>query len=191
MNDGPLRPQWLDPWLEKLLRPMQRLPVVTVERTAQQQHRRLQTAAAILLAVLVVLLGAALLAFDAGRAPAVATFLEVAVLLPLIVTALFYGALYVTLVRGKRDDGDHPWRYVANEAGLRIERRNGAQVHDGKWRDWRFAGYRHITVKRQRSITGLDLTLDGQTLTVDLNRVLGGLALARAVVQRLAARDDE
>ncbi len=182
-----VKPAWLDPWLGKLLRADQALPVVAAERTAHQQHRRLQVAAAILLAALMVLLATALLVFGPGQAPTTALFLEVVVALPLIVAALFYGALYVTLVRGNRDDGDHPWRYVASATGLRIERSNGARIHDGAWRDWHFVGYRHITVKRQRSITGLELSLNGEALTIDLNRVPGGPALVRAVVQQLAA----
>lgn len=181
-----VKPAWLDPWLDKLLRPAQALPVVTAERTARQQQRRLQFAALVLLAVLLVLLAAALFVFGPGQTPTLTLFLEVVVALPLIVTALFYGALHFTLVRGIRDDGDHPWRYVADAARLRIERGNGARVHDGAWRDWRFVGYHHITVKRQRSITGLELSLNGEALTIDLNRVPGGLALARAVIQQLA-----
>jgi hypothetical protein len=191
MNQPPIKPKWLDSWLEKLLRPVQTLPVVTAERTARQQHRRLQWVTLGMLAALVAILGGLLLAFGAGQAMPLKVFLEVVVALPLIVAALFYAALYVTLVRNKRDDGDHPWRFAVTGKGLRIERSGGAKLHDGAWSDWRFVGYKYISVKHQRSVTRLELALNGEQLTIDLNRVPGGLALARAVVQQLAIEGDK
>jgi hypothetical protein len=194
MNEAtPGKPRWLDYSLEKLLRPVQKLPVFADERTAKEQHRRVQYFALATLLSLMVTLGGALLAMGIAPQFPTMTLLHMVVTLPVVVAVLMYGFLYLVFVHGRKDDGDHPWRYAATKQGLIVKRRNG-KTHEGTWAQWRFEGYRYMSYRGSRGVTGLDLSLNGETLYLDLKRIKGmrpHLRLARAVVQQLAVEGDK
>ncbi len=193
MSQAPIKPQWLDEWLEKLLRPVQKLPVFADERTAQEQHRRVQYFALATLLSLMVAFGGALFAMGIAQQFPTMTLLHMVVTLPVVVAVLMYGLLYLVLVRGRKDDGDHPWRWAATKQGLMLKRSTG-KIYEGTWAQWRFEGYRYMSYRGSRGVTGLEVSLDGETIVIDLKRIKGirpNLRLARAVVQQLAVEGDK
>jgi hypothetical protein len=190
---APSKPRWLDDTLEKLLRPVQKLPVFADERSAVEQHRRVQLFAVVMLVSLMAVMGGAMLSAGAGPDMSTSTILQVVVAVPLGIALLFYGFLWLVFVRGRRDDGDHPWRWAATKQGLMLRRGTGT-VHEGTWAQWRFEGYRYMTIKSRRGVIGLEASLNGETFLIDLKRIKGirpNVALARAVVQQLAVEGDK
>jgi len=189
---GPTKPQWLDYWLEKLLRPVQKLPVFADERTAKEQHRRVLYFALATLVSLVVAFGGSLLAMGVAPQFPTMTLLHMVGTLPVVVAVLMYGFLYLVLVRGRKDD-DHPWRWAATKQGLMLKRSTG-KIHEGTWAQWRYEGYRYISYRGSRGVTVLEVSLNGEKFPIDLKRIKGirpSLRLARAVVQQLAVEGDK
>jgi len=186
-------PPWLDDTLQKLLRPVQKLPVFADERTAKEQHRRVQIFSLIALVVLVTVLGGGFLALGVGPEVSATTILLMVAVVPLGIALLFYCFLWLVFVMGRKDDGDHPWRWAATKQGLMLKRSTG-KIHEGAWGDWRYESYRYLTIKNQRGVIGLEVSLNGETFLIDLKRIKGirpNVRLARAVVQQLAIEGEK
>lgn len=181
------RPVWLDQWIGKLLRPKQALPVNAAERSRSQQHGRLLLMIFVFLVVLSALFGFAMFGSDL-RSVSLGEKLKIAVGVPVGLAVLMYLFLYWVFVRGKADHQGHPWKFRATAQGLRVDCGAG-QILDAPWSRWQYEAYTYMTVKMQRGITGIDISLDGKKIAIDLKRMNNGLALARAVVQQLAAKD--
>ena len=177
------KPDWLDESLGRLMRGRQQLPVHTAERSQAEQHGRLL----LIIAGFVVVLAAALngLLFGVGVRMAMAEILQITLGVPLGLAVLLYLFFYFVFVRGRRDDGDHPWTFFADARGMSLERANGARI-GAPWSRWRYEGYFYGMVKTQRFVKGLDLSLDGEAIRIDLTRVRKNHYLARAILQGLA-----
>ncbi len=181
------KPAWVDQWLSRLLRPEQALPVFAAERSDKQQHRRLLRLSIVFFAGLTGALNAVVFGIGLSKLAMVEIF-KMTIGLPLGLAVVLYVFVYFVFVRGRHDYSERSWKFRASSEGLRVDCGDG-RIYEAPWARWRYESYTYSVAKMRRGITGLDLSLDGEKIAIDLKRVNNDVALARAVVQQLVGQD--
>lgn len=187
------------PWTNSALRGLARrrvtLPLDVSELTQAELRRQLWRVLGLLaggefvaLALLFAILGVLPGFVDRTEFSSIEPGAETALLGVLFGVPLFSALLVFFVVqrriRRRPDEDDHPWRFQATEAGLRVGGASGWQ-RQATWSEWRYAGYNYALVKTNRVITGLRIALEGREIEIELSRFRrrAGFDLAAAALQ--------
>ncbi len=188
--------EWQDSMLRNAARGTVALPLDTRERSRRDQMRHVLTIVAAAMAALAVANAGVLAAagiLHGFRDPTItgpdtfALSLFIVAGVPLAAGLFLFLLLGWFLVWRFRDADGHPWIFRATETDFTIVTADGAVIQ-APWPRWRYESYRYNTYKNAKlALTGLDLSVDGRPIAIDVLRVRSPRHLVRAILQRIAA----